>query len=43
MLDNIVNSDHLSSVKNKNNIQGAILFEAIKVIIRYKTIIDINL
>lgn len=33
----------MSSVKNKSNIQAAILFEAMKVIIHYKRLIDINL
>lgn len=43
VLDRIINSDHVTTVKNRNNIQGAILFEAIKVIIRYKKIISINI
>jgi hypothetical protein len=43
VLQKIVNSDHVSSVKNRNNIQGAILFEAIKVIIRYKKILSLDL
>ena len=43
VLNQIINSDHQSQVKNKNNIQGGILFEAIKVIIKYKKQIEINL
>lgn len=43
VLNKIINSDHQSVVKNKNNIQGAILFEAIKVIIKYKKQIEMNL
>ncbi len=43
VLEKILNSHQVSSIKNKNNTQGAILFEAINVIIRYKRVIMLSL
>ena len=43
VLDKILDSHQISQIKNKNNTQGAILFEAINVIIRYKRVISLSL
>lgn len=42
-LKHIIDNTSISGIKNKNNVESAILFEAIQVVIRYKSIIDLNL
>ena len=43
ILQKILSRTTLSTVKNKNNTEYSILFEAVQVIIRYKAVIDLDL
>ena len=42
-LKHIIDNTNISGIKNKNNVESAILFEAIQVVIRYKSVINLDL
>lgn len=39
----IIDNTSISGIRNKNNVESAILFEAIQVVIRYKSVIELDL
>ena len=42
-LKHIIDNTSISGIRNKNNVESAILFEAIRVVIRYKAVIELDL
>ena len=42
-LKHIIDNTSISGIRNKNNVESAILFEAIQVVIRYKSVIALDL
>ena len=42
-LKHIIDNTSISGIRNKNNVESAILFEAIQVVIRYKAVIELDI
>lgn len=43
VLNKIMNQNQISDVKNKNNINASILFEAVNVVIKYKRVLPLDI